>query len=593
MSDIAALLQQHNIHPPSFLPGRYYVICPQCSSKRKPRHQKLKCLGLRITDDGRAWWGCNHCHWTGPGKGARQNGEAEYYYSDDLRKVRRYHNGEKSFSWEHRNGNGDWEFGGGDPTLYRIDEIKEAIEFGDPIFVVEGEKNADDLWQLGFFATSAPNGATWSQGLSNQLVGANLVVLNDNNAVGYKYADTIVKLTLPLAKSIRRVDLKDDWPDIGDGEDVSDWLAKGRGSPLKLTDLATHAPIIFKTQAPTTAPLIKSSSEFVAAFTIPNYLIKRVLMHSYLYALTGQTGAGKTAITLLMASCVALGRPFAGLKTQPRRVLYLAAENPDDTRNRWIAMAQQNDFDVHAIEAYFIEGVFRISQMNAKLREECVRVGGDFGLVIIDTGPAFYEGEDQNSRVEMFKHARTMRDLIEVIPGRPTIVANMHPVKNAGPDNLIPAGGGSFLNEIDGNLTAAKSEAAVELHWLGKFRGAEFNPLNFELATVTHELLKDTDGDLIPTVVARFLSDDAKENMKAAAQENWKLVLAMIADNPAASYAAIAIRMGWEDQRWRAQRACQTLVSKKLAKRDALEKWEITPAGEDILAEFRHPKKTQ
>jgi hypothetical protein len=71
MHDIEHLLHQHNIFTPSFSPGRYYVICPQCSHKRQRHHQKLKVLGVRITDDGRVFWGCNHCGWTGPQAGAR------------------------------------------------------------------------------------------------------------------------------------------------------------------------------------------------------------------------------------------------------------------------------------------------------------------------------------------------------------------------------------------------------------------------------------------------------------------------------------------------------------------------------------------
>jgi len=81
-----------------------------------------------------------------------------------------------------------------------------------------------------------------------------------------------------------------------------------------------------------------------------------------------------------------------------------------------------------------------------------------------------------------------------------------HPTKNA--ENLVPHGGGSFLNEVDGNLTCKRDDLAVEVHWTGKFRGPDFAPLNFQLKLVTHERLKDTDGNLIQTVIARFLSDE-------------------------------------------------------------------------------------
>jgi hypothetical protein len=74
------------------------------------------------------------------------------------------------------------------------------------------------------------------------------------------------------------------------------------------------------------------------------------------------------------------------------------------------------------------------------------------------------------------------------------VIANCHPVKNASSDNLVPAGGGNFLNQVDGNLTAAKDESTTELHWQGTFAGVDFAPMFFQLQTVTHERLKDSRG---------------------------------------------------------------------------------------------------
>jgi AAA domain len=100
-------------------------------------------------------------------------------------------------------------------------------------------------------------------------------------------------------------------------------------------------------------PLIKSSRDFVAGFVPPDYLVDGLLQEAFLYSLTGATGAGKTAITLRLAASVALGATFANRETKKRRVLYLAAENPVDVRMRWIAMAQQMDFDPDTIESLF------------------------------------------------------------------------------------------------------------------------------------------------------------------------------------------------------------------------------------------------
>ena len=157
-------------------------------------------------------------------------------------------------------------------------------------------------------------------------------------------------------------------------------------------------------------PLIKTSKQFVADFKPPDYIVDGLLQEGFLYSLTGATGAGKTAITLILAACIALGVLFAGRETKRRRVLYLAAENADDVRMRWIALSQHMHFDIDAIEVFFVEGVFKISEARDRLREEAEKLGGDFGLVIIDTGPVFYEGDEENNRTQQGRHAVMLRD---------------------------------------------------------------------------------------------------------------------------------------------------------------------------------------
>jgi hypothetical protein len=49
---------------------RYYAACPRCSHTRSLPHQKLKCLGVTVDQQGVSF-GCNHCAWTGGGFYAR------------------------------------------------------------------------------------------------------------------------------------------------------------------------------------------------------------------------------------------------------------------------------------------------------------------------------------------------------------------------------------------------------------------------------------------------------------------------------------------------------------------------------------------
>jgi hypothetical protein len=194
----------------------------------------------------------------------------------------------------------------------------------------------------------------------------------------------------------------------------------------------------------------------------------------------------------------------------------------------------------------------------------------------------FYEGDDENNRTQQARHAAMLRELIEIIPGRPAVIANVHPVKNAAPDNLLPAGGGSFLNQVDGNLTASKTDNTTELHWQGKFRGVEFAPMHFMLRTVTHELLKDSKERLIPTVVCDWISDTAKEEIAKQRVHDEDRLLALINADPRASLATLANKMGWklhngEPHKTKVKRAIGAM--KKLIKETRTGNYKLTDEG--------------
>jgi hypothetical protein len=53
---------------------------------------------------------------------------------------------------------------------------------------------------------------------------------------------------------------------------------------------------------------VLSSAMFVSLFDPPEYIVAGILQRRFVYALTGATGAGKTAIMLTLAAHVALGR---------------------------------------------------------------------------------------------------------------------------------------------------------------------------------------------------------------------------------------------------------------------------------------------
>ena len=244
MMTAEALLQKHGIRLPSYEPNRYYTTCPKCSRERSTAaHRTADVLGVTIEADGSVRFGCNHCGWTGPEKGNGAGGPplTAYVYRDKdgaprFRKVRNAYGRTPPFWLEKWDGAG-WAKGtkGVDTLiLYRANEVAQAIKDDRKILCAEGEKDVDNLWRIGFAATCNAHGASepgkkpkWSDSHSRQLEGADVVVLNDNDDPGYAHAETICKLTHGVAKRVRRLDLKEHWPEIPEGGDVSDWLALG------------------------------------------------------------------------------------------------------------------------------------------------------------------------------------------------------------------------------------------------------------------------------------------------------------------------------------------------------------------------------
>lgn len=65
---------------------------------------------------------------------------------------------------------------------YRLPEVLEAIALGHPIWIVEGEKDADNLWKLGIPATCNAGGVgKWSKELNEFFRSADTIVVQDND----------------------------------------------------------------------------------------------------------------------------------------------------------------------------------------------------------------------------------------------------------------------------------------------------------------------------------------------------------------------------------------------------------------------------
>lgn len=330
-------------------------------------------------------------------------------------------------------------------------------------------------------------------------------------------------------------------------------------------------------------PLIRPA-QFLAAHEPPEWLIDGVVQHGRVYACTSLTSHGKTATWLYNGTMVQAGRKVAGLEVAQGNVLMMMGENPDDGRARMHGMKRalnlkDEDFPV-VLPATYQLTADQVEQLRFGVT---VRLGIKLSLIVVDTAPAFFPFEDENQNVPAGDWARILRMLTEM-PGHPAVIALCHPIKNASKDNLLPRGGGAFLNELDGNLTLWSEELGEQttLHWQGKIRGPSFAPINYRLRSVPTGFVDKRGRDEM-TVIAEPVDEFEAASRRGQRLADENAVLKAFINTPDASYRDIALRMGWvgkdgKGQGWKVQDAIQKLAKARLMK-SVHDEWQVTDLG--------------
>lgn len=224
--------------------GDYFVaLCPA-------HHDEKQSLSTKIGDKGivaTCHAGCEFpaiCHaagvtssWMFPPSKPKpvEKIVASWVYCDELGtplfRVCRYEDGtlsesgkpKKTFRQEQPTKKGVWKAGvkGIRQVPYRLPDL--LLSFG-AIVIVEGEKQADALYELGFTATCNAGGAgKWREEWKEFFSGRDVVILPDNDQAGRDHARDVTKKLVGAAASVR-VGLLPGLPPKGD---VIDFLAAG------------------------------------------------------------------------------------------------------------------------------------------------------------------------------------------------------------------------------------------------------------------------------------------------------------------------------------------------------------------------------
>lgn len=136
-------------------------------------------------------------------------------------------------------------------VLYHLPEILNNAKR--PVFITEGEKDADRLRELGYIATTNPGGAgKWRKNYNNCLKDRRVVIFPDNDDPGMEHALQVAHSLRQVTDKIKIVEL----PGLPEKGDVSDWLDNG-GTDEQFKIIVKGTPLF----DPKKQPLLASAEQ--------------------------------------------------------------------------------------------------------------------------------------------------------------------------------------------------------------------------------------------------------------------------------------------------------------------------------------------
>ena len=152
--------------------------------------------------------------------------------------------------------------------LYNANILHENKE--DPVYIVEGEKDADTLANWNAVATTIPNGAgfkQWNELYNDGLQERDIIILTDNDDVGRKYGNTVANNAYKIVRSVKIIPAEDIWKECPEKGDISDIVqALGANEAVQRLAEATQKAIYYmpESEMEQTPDIFKETSVLTA-----------------------------------------------------------------------------------------------------------------------------------------------------------------------------------------------------------------------------------------------------------------------------------------------------------------------------------------
>jgi len=389
----------------------------------------------------------------------------------------------KTFRQRRPDGSGDWIYNmkGVEALPYNLHGILSRPD--KTIFIVEGEKCADKLIEMGAVATTSHGGAgKWKAELNKFFDGRRVVILPDADDAGQMHADVVTSHLVDVAGEVKRIDL----PGLSDKQDVYDWFNNGNtvddlrqlvSGTEAVTEASEVTTEVAETDTPDVFPTYNLS--YLRNMPPPKWLVDGLLTEFGFGVIYGEPGVGKSFLSLDIALSVAYGRAWHGAPVQQGAVLYIAGEGVGGLGKRVKAWQQHVGIEADAPMFVLPIAVHMTEQEEVeKLLRTIDSLQQDFSLCIIDTVARSLLG-DENSSSDMSAFVTACNAVQRHIDG--AVIGVHHAGKDA---TRGMRGSTALLGAVDAALRVKKEDDGLLLQCEKQKDAEPFEDMQFDMLPI-------------------------------------------------------------------------------------------------------------